>query len=514
MASLFSRKNPYEIPTYQSMVASTEFKPQTGSSLFASKTPNYSQGLFTPASRQPQNTINTNLMSKAPIQGSGYSSNYASNPTNYKAPVATPVPKYKLPTQPQVNPMAQYTKNIDDYFKKMSDQSAQRVSQEEQARQKQQDFLNQRYGLMNEQVRGSIPILKSNFDTFKGNTQAGVADVVAKGEAQKEQARDYFGEATRTAAQARGETQQQATQKFASQGAIDSAGAGSYRQANENIDSDFNAYVQKNSKELAYKLTDIDSAVGEYQRQATTLIQNEEAKLQESLRQIEFTLADNEIAKNQAIEQVYQQYQDRINSIQDTLSAIEQQAIEQKNNIGLELEKLSKTTLSPEFMATGVPTTQAEYEFMVTNADKMKELGIIPDSNQSNSNQNKALTMVNNILSGDTKGITGAFRTGQIPVISNLAGTVGQQTDYDGLKSLLALAERGQLKGSGTVSDFEAKMLEKAAMAGLNQNLPDDEFRRRLQILQQDLMSGGATANNMSSNIITAPDGQQVMIVD
>jgi len=59
-------------------------------------------------------------------------------------------------------------------------------------------------------------------------------------------------------------------------------------------------------------------------------------------------------------------------------------------------------------------------------------------------------------------------------------------------------------------------MLEKAAMAGLNQNLPDDEFRRRLQILQQDLMSGGATANNMSmaSNIVTAPDGQQIMIVD
>ena len=53
-------------------------------------------------------------------------------------------------------------------------------------------------------------------------------------------------------------------------------------------------------------------------------------------------------------------------------------------------------------------------------------------------------------------------------------------------------------------------------MAGLNQNLPDDEFRRRLQILQQDLMSGGATANNMSmaSNIVTAPDGQQIMIVD
>lgn len=506
MTSLFTRKKP---DLYQSMVSAVN-------PTFAPKTQNYTQGLFSSQARVPQTmSVSKPQMSVAPktIQGSGMTAQYASNPTNYK-PVPPPVPK-PVPT-PQVNPMAQYNQRIDDYFKRMSEQSGQRVAQEEANRQKNQELLNQRYGLMNDSIRGSIPVLKSNFDTFKGNTQADIADTVAQGESQKGQVRDYYGEANRTAAQARGETQAQARQKFAAQGSVDSAGAGSYTQANENIDSDFNTYVQKNSKEMAVKLTDIDMAVGQYQRQASTLIQTEEAKLQESLRQIEFTLADNEIAKEQAMNEAYQASQARINNIYDTLSGIEQQAITQKNTIQMELDKLSQTQFTPEFMATGVPTNQAEYEFMVTNSDKMKELGILPGGSQANTNQNKALTMVNNILQGDTKNITGAMRTGSVPFLSTLTGAVGKQTDYDGLKSLLALAERGQLKGSGTVSDFEAKMLEKAAMAGLNQNLPDDEFRRRLQILQQDLMSGGATASNMSmaSNIITAPDGQQVMIVD
>jgi len=217
--------------------------------------------------------------------------------------------------------------------------------------------------------------------------------------------------------------------------------------------------------------------------------------------------------------EVYKSAQDRIYQIQDQMSSIEQQAMQQKQTIALELQKLDASKLSPEFMATGKPTNQAEYDYLVQNADKFKTLGIIGD--QANGNQNKALTMVNNLLAKDTKGITGVLRTGNSPIAA-WTGAAGAQADYDGLKNLLALAERGQLKGSGAVSDFEAKMLEKAAMAGLNQNLPDDEFRRRLELLQKDLMSGGATANNMSmasggqtgGQVITAPDGQQIMIVD
>lgn len=499
MSSLFTRKKPDDL--YQSLSNAL-------SSPYAPKTQNYTQGLFSSQARTPQMSV-APRMSVAPktIQGSGMTSQYASNPTNYK-PQTPPTPRVTPPPRAdQPSPMSQYTARIDDYFKRMSEQSNQRVAQEQADRQKQQDLLNQRYGLVADSIRSSIPALQNNFNTFKTNTQADVAEVVRQGEAQKEQARDYFGEANRTAAQARGETQAQARQKFAAQGAVDSRGAGSYQQANENIDSDFNRYIQKNSKEMAMKLTDIDSAVGQYQRQASTLIQAEEAKLQESLRQIEFTLADNEIAKEQAMQQVYQQYQDRINGIRDTLSSIEQQAIEQKNNIGLELEKLSKTQFSPEFMATGVPTTQAEYEFMVTNADKMKELGIFGGQD---ANKGKVVDAIKRLASGNISGITGF---NQYNPLNMMPGSAAQQTknDWENLKAMLSLESREKLKGSGAISDFEAKVLERAASLGLGTNLSETQFRERLNVLLNEI--NGGQIEQSGGNIITAPDGQQVMIV-
>ena len=71
--------------------------------------------------------------------------------------------------------------------------------------------------------------------------------------------------------------------------------------------------------------------------------------------------------------------------------------------------------------------------------------------------KNKVATMIQNLLNADTNPITGFNRI-------VLPGTKGATTkaDWEGLKNLLALAKRGELKGSGAVSDFEAKMLEKS----------------------------------------------------
>jgi len=510
MINLFSRtKKPWEIQGsgYGTNYASnpTNYAPkvtaQTQSSYF-SKPATVPQMSVAPK----QNTTQ--------IQGSGYGSNYASNPTNY-----TP-PAYKPPAPPSTpSPVDTQTQAINDFLKRMQDQTNSRVTETNDITKRNADLTAQRYDLAGQAIKGQASGLTDIFNRFKTNTEADIQDVTALAESQKAQAKDYYGEANRTAAQARQETGQQATRKFAGQGAIDSAGAGSYREANENIDSEFNRTVAKNASALAAKQMEVDTAVGQYQRQAKTLIADEETKLMQSLKQIDIQFADNEVAKQQAMGEVYKSAQDRIYQIQDQMSSIEQQAMQQKQTIALELQKLDASKLSPEFMATGKPTNQAEYDYLVQNADKFKTLGIIGD--QANGNQNKALTMVNNLLAKDTKGITGVLRTGNSPIAA-WTGAAGAQADYDGLKNLLALAERGQLKGSGAVSDFEAKMLEKAAMAGLNQNLPDDEFRRRLELLQKDLMSGGATANNMSmasggqtgGQVITAPDGQQIMIVD
>lgn len=66
------------------------------------------------------------------------------------------------------------------------------------------------------------------------------------------------------------------------------------------------------------------------------------------------------------------------------------------------------------------------------------------------------------------------------------------------------MAARGQLKGSGQVSDFETKMLEKAALAGLDPTRQsEEEFLAGLNQLKLDLQSGGAvdaTSNNPLSS--------------
>jgi len=60
-------------------------------------------------------------------------------------------------------------------------------------------------------------------------------------------------------------------------------------------------------------------------------------------------------------------------------------------------------------------------------------------------------------------------------------GASAQETlsTYTQLKGILDLAKRGELKGSGTISDFEMQILSNAA-SGLNQNLSNEAFGKKL----------------------------------
>ena len=72
---------------------------------------------------------------------------------------------------------------------------------------------------------------------------------------------------------------------------------------------------------------------------------------------------------------------------------------------------------------------------------------------------------------------------------------------------MLALQNRQQLKGSGAISDFEAKVLERAA-SSLGRNLSDTDFRATLTQLRKDLVdarnqalaSGWTPGNTSGSN--------------
>lgn len=83
-------------------------------------------------------------------------------------------------------------------------------------------------------------------------------------------------------------------------------------------------------------------------------------------------------------------------------------------------------------------------------------------------------------------------KTGEISGMPNIKafipGTDTQLTKnlFDQLKGMLALENRQKLKGSGQISDYESKVLDKAASA-LGRNLSDKDFKKVLEDLKKDL---------------------------
>jgi hypothetical protein len=99
------------------------------------------------------------------------------------------------------------------------------------------------------------------------------------------------------------------------------------------------------------------------------------------------------------------------------------------------------------------------------------------------------LSLVDQLLARDTGAISG------IPSLKAfIPGTEVQLTKnlYDQLKGILSLENRTLLEGSGAISDFEARTLEKAA-SSLGRNLSDADFISELTKLKTDLAGGGTT---------------------
>jgi hypothetical protein len=101
-------------------------------------------------------------------------------------------------------------------------------------------------------------------------------------------------------------------------------------------------------------------------------------------------------------------------------------------------------------------------------ADQEKEVATQQSASQS-------LGIINNLLSDDKyKSITGAAQS-PLSYIGLGAGV----REYNQLKSQLALGARSLLKGSGAVSDYEAKVLQDSTSA-LGRELDNDSFKQAL----------------------------------
>lgn len=98
------------------------------------------------------------------------------------------------------------------------------------------------------------------------------------------------------------------------------------------------------------------------------------------------------------------------------------------------------------------------------------------------------IDLVEELKDLNTSGISGFWK-----LRSKISGTKAQKAKakFEQLISKLSLENRQMLKGTGTISDFEAKMLEKAATS-LNTSLSDKDFKAGIEELYNSLT--GTTA--------------------
>jgi hypothetical protein len=431
-------------------------------------------------------------MSVAPklIQGSGYGSQYASNQTNQ--PVRTPEKTQPAaPVQQAVDPTARY----------MSDTRTTANSQQqfaENARKQQEDYIKQQYALASQQLGEQLPAAQAQLGQLKANTEASITDLLAGGERQKAQATDYYGDAQRQAAQSRRETQGQTQRTFANLGTLDSRGEGSFAQANENQDSEFNRFTQQTLKAKADKLSEIDMTVKAAERQARATITEEEAKLSELARNIQYAQANNNLQQARELTDAYNTTKQYIYEIEDSVNQM-------KYQFGLEQQKLDNemkktNTFTQGFMDGGKPTNQAEYEFFIKNKDAVQGLygGGATKSNQ------KVDGIIDELLNYNTQGITGKMRFGFSDESRTAAGLLKQ------MSSELQLEEAKRMKGQGQMTEAERAILANSIAAfNLDENgLPnvsDERFREILQGLKTGF-SGGQQGGSQVT--MTGTDGQ------
>lgn len=480
--ALFSKRQPqvvaYEPQKYTNLLASN---PQS-----VYQPMQYSNQLMKPSQPQSQPPINyspvrqtsaTTFLPAGSIgskPGGGY---IMANKSNIQAPPPVQTPPPAIKEQVQQTP-------TDTYLSKVQNRSQERITQQEKSLADYLQAIKEQNVIRQQNSEAQKAEQEANYQRFAERARAGAENVAAASQGLKDVTVENYGKSLRRGAEAGREQEAMLTARFAGANTLDSS---AFQNAMINSKAGLVGGQQSILNEQARSLNQIDADVAKAKTDAENLITDEGAKLQTALREISSTYAVGSIEYDQAVRQAYQLAQENINTIKDSYDAMAYKAEQEKLAAG------NTDNLSQKFLTTGVPETMNDLIFRQKNPDKAKsiyEQATAQGGTGGNANQNKALRMVDSLLSQDTNPITGTIGSGF--VVPGSGGSV-TKTDWEGLKSLLTLAERGQLKGSGAVSDFETKMLEKAAAAGLNERLPDEVFRQRLQQLKQDLMSGGAS---------------------
>lgn len=337
----------------------------------------------------------------------------------------------------------------------------------------------------NKALLDSLGDVKNSLDSYTTSTNKNRDN-------SKVTAENQYGLQQLQTAKTRAESEARNRNRFAALNTSDSAGAGSYDSAQSNVESEFNKDTQTILQAKQSKLDEIDSL-------ADTNIQNELTKYNTYVRSVNSNINLNNETKAKNIAAAKYALNTNIGNIKANIENLKYQNLSTGDG-----------QLSENFLKTGVPTTAAEVKFLQANKDAFAKIGA-----GTNAGNQKAVGIIQNLIDADTKGITGLnFAKWQLGDSSRSAAGLLKQ-----LSSELQIEEAKRFKGQGSMSDAERQILANSIAAfnlDSKNGMPQVSDERFKQILT-DLKTGfnnKTTGASASSNVVTAPDGQQITIVD
>ena len=408
------------------------------------------------------------------IPGSGYGSQYANNQYNNPQPTKKTIQKPTLPTNTTQTFLDKLKQNSQDrigYANQYANDTAQRLKDSQQR--------------ATDALKGQIPSLQGGYDSFVNTVNQGTQNMANAISGQKDALSEQYGSALRGGAEAWRDTKGDIQNMFAGLGTADSS---AFQNMMGQEGGKFARGQQSLIQEKARELARLDDELKQTKVDAEYLIAQEKSKLEQNIAQINASIAQGTLEYEQAIADAYANAQNNIYDIQDAMSQYEIQ-------IAMKMQELQSggdtAGLSDTFLQTGQPTTREDYFYMMENKDKYNEA--FGTDKQSEEKQ-QMTNIVDQLLNSNIGEITG------LRGLTNFPGQPEQRTLalYDQLRNMLSLENREKLKGTGTISDYEAKMLEQASLA-LNTKMSEADFRNVLEQLRASLSGQAYQRPSLSS---------------
>lgn len=253
---------------------------------------------------------------------------------------------------------------------------------------------------------------------------------------------------------------------FAALGTLESGGSMGFTGQQSEADIQFSTDLQDFKEGKIRDINDVNRRQQEFENTSIYKLQDTLDQFNAQIDNIYADISKTEVQRNNDISAAYQDISDKVFEIQSTYSTANDSYEKMRYEVGSKIEE---------------------------------------KAGASNQSKQDIIDTVSGLLGRDYGAITGLrnplkFMTGDAQYTKNM---------FNQLVGLLSLENRQKLKGSGAISDYESKVLERAATA-LGTNLNNEDFGRELQNILS--VFGGQSTQGGTQVTMTDPQGNKYTV--